>query len=296
MNLLRYFLLRTLNLFILVFVFILILILLEVFTPGSFYQDEISNQFSNPGGLDLGKMILRYKNILMGGDWGTSLMSPHIKAHSLFLDSLSVSMYVLLYGFLFFFIFFVVIALGRSGFFLKKYYHVLKTFCDVYLSLPYLFIIPLFILIIPFNLQNLEQIQLSILIGFFMGMRVGILYGEIFSFELKKLIKNDFSRTWLAFGGGSYSLLFKWLRPHYLFKFLQLLPSVVSQFLVGNILLEIFFQIPGLGYLFLEALKYRDWVVLSGYLLWTSIIFFIFQYGVDLLSYFYDPKLRNKLW
>jgi peptide/nickel transport system permease protein len=52
------------------------------------------------------------------------------------------------------------------------------------------------------------------------------------------------------------------------------------------------FQWPGMGLLFIEAVRFADVPVLAAYLVLVSVFFVVINLAVDLLYFVVDPRLR----
>ena len=54
------------------------------------------------------------------------------------------------------------------------------------------------------------------------------------------------------------------------------------------------FQWPGMGFLFIQAVKFVDIPIMSAYLVFIAFVFVMINFIVDILYYFIDPRIRNK--
>ena len=59
-----------------------------------------------------------------------------------------------------------------------------------------------------------------------------------------------------------------------------------------SIITETIFQWPGMGMLFLQAVKFIDIPVMGAYLMLVALVFVVINLVVDLLYYVVDPRLR----
>ncbi|GAP38204.1 ABC transporter permease [Piscinibacter sakaiensis] len=59
-----------------------------------------------------------------------------------------------------------------------------------------------------------------------------------------------------------------------------------------SIITETIFQWPGMGLLFIEAVRFSDVPVLAAYLLLIALIFTVINIGIDILYVIIDPRLR----
>lgn len=63
--------------------------------------------------------------------------------------------------------------------------------------------------------------------------------------------------------------------------------------LSGTILIEVIFNIPGLGRLLYDAISYRDYTLVQGVVLFNIAIFVVVNFIVDVLYAVLDPRIRQ---
>ena len=68
---------------------------------------------------------------------------------------------------------------------------------------------------------------------------------------------------------------------------------IVTQFLLGAVVIETVFAWPGVGYLAFQSLVQRDYPVLQGVVLLMGVVFILANLAVDLLYGFLDPRIRH---
>ena len=73
---------------------------------------------------------------------------------------------------------------------------------------------------------------------------------------------------------------------------LALLGNYFGAVLGGSVIVESVFALPGIGSLAMEAIRFRDYPLLQGYVFLTGTIFVFVSLGVDLLAYYLDPRTR----
>ena len=61
-----------------------------------------------------------------------------------------------------------------------------------------------------------------------------------------------------------------------------------------SIITETVFQWPGMGFLFIQAVKFVDIPIMSAYFVFIAFIFVMIYFIVDILYYFIDPRIRVK--
>jgi peptide/nickel transport system permease protein len=67
---------------------------------------------------------------------------------------------------------------------------------------------------------------------------------------------------------------------------------VIAGLITGSVLVETIFNWPGIGLLFIEGVRYRDFGVVQGVMLLFGIAYIGMNFLVDLTYVFLNPKLR----
>ena len=58
-------------------------------------------------------------------------------------------------------------------------------------------------------------------------------------------------------------------------------------------MVEILFQLPGIGFQLIQAIDSRDYLVVQGMALVAAIAYVVINFGVDILFTFLDPRVRR---
>ena len=66
----------------------------------------------------------------------------------------------------------------------------------------------------------------------------------------------------------------------------------VASLMAGAIIIEKVFQYPGLGFLMVNAIEYRNYPVIQGTLLVFSLVIVVVNFITDFLYILIDPKIR----
>jgi len=104
--------------------------------------------------------------------------------------------------------------------------------------------------------------------------------------------KENFVMTAKAKGLGPSMISFKHVLKNAFFPILAVVGSVYGALLAGTIITESIFNWPGIGRLFYEAFKGRDYSLIQGIVLWLSISYIFITFVVDILYSFFDPRVR----
>ncbi len=102
----------------------------------------------------------------------------------------------------------------------------------------------------------------------------------------------DYVRTAKAKGLGTRSILFKHILRNAMIPIITVLVIQVPFLIVGSLLLENFFGIPGLGGLLVLAIENADFPVVKAMVVILSILYMFFSLISDLLYAAVDPKVQ----
>ena len=61
----------------------------------------------------------------------------------------------------------------------------------------------------------------------------------------------------------------------------------------GTTIVESIFSWPGVGKLAVDAINYRDYPVIQGYVVWMALIFLVINFVVDASYQLLDPRVRK---
>ena len=67
----------------------------------------------------------------------------------------------------------------------------------------------------------------------------------------------------------------------------------LSVILAGTMVTETIFDIPGMGSLLLEAIQNRDYPVVQGVILYSTLIYMIIYFLTDYIAHKCDPRIGN---
>lgn len=107
-------------------------------------------------------------------------------------------------------------------------------------------------------------------------------------------IYQDYVRTARAKGLSEKVILFKHVLKNAMIPIITQVIIQIPFLILGTLLLESFFGIPGLGGVTLEALNNNDFPVLKSMAVLSSIAYIIFNLITDILYTVVDPRIRLK--
>jgi microcin C transport system permease protein len=110
--------------------------------------------------------------------------------------------------------------------------------------------------------------------------------------SLMENMSSDYVRTALAKGLNWRRAVFVHALRNSLIPIATSIGSLLGIFLTGSVLIERVFNIQGVGLLFFEAIQARDFPVVMGFLVISSIILMLGNLLSDLAVAFVDPRVR----
>ena len=107
-------------------------------------------------------------------------------------------------------------------------------------------------------------------------------------------IYQDYVRTARAKGLSEVSILLKHVLRNALIPIITYVVIQIPFLILGALLLESFFGIPGLGGITLNALNSSDFPVIKAMAILSSVIYILFSLLSDILYTFADPRVKLK--
>ena len=105
-------------------------------------------------------------------------------------------------------------------------------------------------------------------------------------------LQADYIRTARGKGLSERVVIFKHALKNSLVHVLSVLGTVAANLLTGSFLVEVVFQLPGLGKHFVQAVTNRDYPLVMGVTLTYGVLLLLANLAVDLLYGFADPRMR----
>ncbi len=143
--------------------------------------------------------------------------------------------------------------------------------------------------------EPLTQLWHLVLPSFALGLGwVGYICRLVRASLLEVLAENHI-RTARAFGLPERWVLFRYALKLGILPTVTLLGSGTGRLLSGAVFIEIVFNRPGVGKLVLEAVNARNYPVVLGAVLMTTITFVLCTLAADLVAAWLDPRVRERL-
>ncbi len=125
-----------------------------------------------------------------------------------------------------------------------------------------------------------------------LGLFYMAVYTRLMRATMVEVRRQDFVRTAVAKGARPPRVLFAHVLRNALLPQVTMLGVQVSSIIGGAVLVETVFSWPGLGRLAFEALFQRDFNLLLGILLCSSIVVIVVNWVVDFVYTRLDPRIR----
>ena len=119
-------------------------------------------------------------------------------------------------------------------------------------------------------------------------------YSRFIKSNMQEVIRQDYIRTARAKGLSEWSILVRHAFRNTLIPLVTLIGLTLPSLLSGAIILEMIFTWPGMGTLFFDSIRSRDYPVIMGLTLMFSCLTLIGQLLADLLYSFVDPRVTLK--
>jgi peptide/nickel transport system permease protein len=141
--------------------------------------------------------------------------------------------------------------------------------------------------------ENLAQnLLLMLMPAVTLGTGAGGVLTRFLRGSMLEVLTQDFIRTARAKGLGANGVVLRHALRNAFLPILTILGLQLSALLSGAVITEQIFSIPGFGRLLVEAVSTRDYPLLQGVVLISSIAIFFVSFLVDLLYASVDPRIR----
>ena len=116
-------------------------------------------------------------------------------------------------------------------------------------------------------------------------------YSRFVRANLQEVVQQDYIRTARAKGVGPRTVLLKHAFRNTLIPLVTMIGLTLPTLLSGAIILEQIFSWPGMGKLFFESIRERDYPTLMGLMLMFSVLTLLGQLLADILYAWVDPRV-----
>lgn len=146
----------------------------------------------------------------------------------------------------------------------------------------------------PITEDPVEHFQKMVLPCITLAVGQIAIYMRLLRSDMIATLQQDFILLAKAKGMRSRRILFRHaLRPSSL-TLLTVAGLNVGTLIGGALIVEVLFQIPGMGFMLQEAISMRQLVAFQSLVAIIAIIYVLVNFGVDLLYTVLDPRIRNE--
>lgn len=175
--------------------------------------------------------------------------------------------------------------------------NLLKSFTNILLAVPGFWLAMVLILIFS---ENLRWLPTSGVEGWKSFILPSIVLASGTSGTIARYVRglllHEFSQQYFLIarvrGISVNKLILKYALPNAIIPVIALLGNYFAGVLGGSVIVESIFAIPGLGSLAIEAIRFRDYPLLQGYVLVSGWILVMVTIAVDLLIAYFNPKVK----
>ena len=138
--------------------------------------------------------------------------------------------------------------------------------------------------------QNVQSVILP-------ALTLGLIYMGVIArlsrSGMLETLRHDYIRTARAKGLSERRVVWKHAVRLGLMPVITYLGPAIATLITGSFVVEKIFQIPGLGYYFIQSVTTRDYELLTGLLVVYSMFMIVLNLGVDIAYGFLDPRIRE---
>lgn len=129
------------------------------------------------------------------------------------------------------------------------------------------------------------------------ALTLGVVMASKYTRQVRATVLEELNQDYVvgarARGMSESHILWKEVLPNAMLPLITLLGLSFGNLLGGAAVVEIVFSWPGLGYLAVESIIYRDFQLVQGIVLWIALMYMVINLIVDLSYNHLDPRLRK---
>ena len=165
------------------------------------------------------------------------------------------------------------------------------------LSMPVFLLALLLILVFGVQLKWVsvtggEGIKDIILPSICVGLTPGAILARLTHASILEVMPEDYVRTARAKGLPQQMIYLRHMLRNALIPVVTVIGVLAANLMTGAVFVEVIFGRPGLGRFAVDAVFNRDFPQVQGIVLFTAVIFVLFNLIVDLLYVYIDPRIR----
>lgn len=110
--------------------------------------------------------------------------------------------------------------------------------------------------------------------------------------SLLETLSSDYIRTARAKGLRQYQVILRHALRNALIPVVTITGTIFASLVAGAVIIETIFALPGLGRLIVDAISFRDYPIIQGFVIFAGTVFVIVNLMVDLSYVLIDPRVR----
>ena len=130
------------------------------------------------------------------------------------------------------------------------------------------------------------------------ALTLGIVMAAKYTRQVRATVLEELNQDYVvgarARGMSETYILWKEVLPNAMLPLITLLGLSFCNLLGGAAVVEIVFSWPGLGYLAVQSIIYRDFQLVQGIVLWIALMYMVINLVVDISYNRLDPRLRKE--
>ncbi|MBI2906130.1 MAG: ABC transporter permease [Chloroflexi bacterium] len=138
-------------------------------------------------------------------------------------------------------------------------------------------------------MRNLSQLLWPVLA---LGYRLAALLSRMIRSSLLEVVREDYIRTAWAKGLREQVITYRHAMKNAILPVVTVSGNHIGYLLGGAVVMELIFNLPGLGRLLVDSVFHRDYPVVQIIVLAMALVFMLVNLAVDLLYGWLDPRIR----
>ena len=136
------------------------------------------------------------------------------------------------------------------------------------------------------------NLQIMILPAIALGMRLSATTMRMVRSSMLEVLRSDYVRTAWAKGLTSRAVLFRHALKNAMIAPITVIGTQIGFVIGGTVIIELIFNMPGLGRLTVDAIQKRDYAQIQGNVLFFTMAIIIINLVIDLSYSYFDPRIR----
>jgi oligopeptide transport system permease protein len=250
--------------------------------------------------LPLWKQYVNYLGDMVRMDFGPSFKHKDFTVNQIILRSFPVSIELGIYSMLISVLIGVVLGIW-SALHRNRWPDYLSTGISVVgLSVPNMVIGPLLVIVFSLYLKifptsGWDSASSKILPSITLALSQLAVISRLMRSGLLEVITKDFIRTARAKGLKEKTIVFKHAMRAAILPVVSYLGPAIAFVITGSVVVEMIFDIPGMGRYFITSALNRDYTVVLGVTIVLSGLVLVMNLWVDLVYMWMDPRVRGEL-